>query len=160
MSNTLIEKKFTQAAKLIADLMIENGLSDWTIKTNAKRSALAETYYTRKEIQFSKFFLMVADKDHVTGVALHEIAHALVGVGHGHGKVFQDKCKEISPNADYAQRSVSIVSLRRFLLTCPSCGQSGSHNSSLVRYCGKCFAKDQSKVKFEVKPNVLEVKVW
>lgn len=160
MSEAILEKKFTLAAKLIADLMIENGLSDWTIKTNSKRTALAETYHNRKEIRFSKYFLMIANKDQLTGVTLHEVTHAVLGKGYGHGEVFEKKCKEISPNGDYSKRAVSDVSIHRYIITCPECGQSGGENQVRERYCGKCFNKNKSKVAFVSKENKMEVVLW
>ena len=152
-------KKLEQAMLVIAQLMADNGLSKWTVKLNNKRASLAETWHSQKTITFSKYFILAADKSQVVGVTLHEVTHAILGAGHGHDKLFVEKCTEISPNADYAKYATSMP-LRKYILTCPRCGQSGSNNKNEVRYCGKCFAKDESMVKFDIKENNLKVVLW
>lgn len=155
----LVNSKLELAMLEIAKLMKDNGLGKWTVKLNSKRTSLAETFHSEKTIYFSKPFIMVADKSQVVGVTLHEVAHALVGAGHGHDKVFREKCVEISPNSDYAEHATSIQ-LKKYILTCPKCGQSGSNNKNEDRYCGKCFTKDESMVKFDIKENNLKVVLW
>lgn len=152
-----VEKKLRVAVLEAAKLLSDNGLGDWQLKLNNKRTSLAETDHTEKTIHYSKHFLVVADREQLTGVTLHEAAHALVGQGHGHNEVFVKKCKEISPNEDYAQRAVSIP-LRKYILTCPKCGQTGSNNLNKPRYCGKCFNNNKEMVAFDIKENKLKVR--
>lgn len=159
MSDKLVEQKLKVAVLHGAKLLVENGLGDWTIKLNNKRSVLAETYHSKKTITFSTPFLIIADKEQLVGVTLHEAAHALVGAGHGHDNVFVKKCKEISPNDEYARYGVTIP-LRKYILTCTNCGYSGTNNLKKVRYCGVCFKKDGSIHEFKVTENILKVNVW
>lgn len=154
-----IENKLRMAVLKSAELLVENGLSDWKIKINNRRSSLAEAWHSEKTIFFSKYFLIVADQDQLIGVTLHEATHALLGRGHGHNSTFVEKCKEISPTDEYAQRSADIP-LRRYILTCPDCGQRGSNNLNLTRYCGKCFINESKQVAFNIEPNELKVKEW
>lgn len=151
--------KLQKAMLKSADILLENGLADWKLKLNNKRSALAETYYGSKTIMFSKHFVLVADEDQFIGVTLHEVTHALLGRGHGHNKQFKELCEKISPNADYARRSVDVP-IRKYLLECPKCGYSGSTNVNKERYCGMCWKNDKEAVLFTRKENILEVKVW
>lgn len=158
LEDKMVEEKLKAAVLRGAQLLIDNGLEDWKIKLNNKRTSLAETMHSTKTIFYSKPFLTVATQDQFDGVTLHEAAHALLGPGHGHNDTFIRKCIEISPTPDYAKRATDVP-IRKFILTCPSCGYSGSHNMGGKRYCGLCFKKGE-KVIFEVKENVLKVEVW
>jgi predicted SprT family Zn-dependent metalloprotease len=158
----ILEKQKLEAALLKAvHLMSKSGLSDWKININNKRSILAETWYRTKTIMFSKHFVMVATEDQFVGVTYHEIAHALVGKGHGHDEEFKKLCTEISPNAEYSRSSVNIgVSIRKFLLECPDCGYKGSTNSKKDRYCGVCWKNKKEAVLFNKTENTLKINNW
>lgn len=157
-TDKLVVEKFKMVLERSADLFLENGLSDWKFKMNNSRSNLAETFHSDKTISFSKSFLLVADKEQFEGVTLHEIAHALLGPGFGHGDEFIAKCTEISPNADYAKISTNVP-IRRYILTCPSCGISGCHNRKRDYYCVPC-EQNGEMVKFDIKVNKIEVEMW
>lgn len=153
------EKKIKQAILEAAQHLVDNGLSDWKMKLNNKRTTLAETYHKDRSITYSKQFLLVATKEQLIGVTLHEATHAILGKGFGHGPEFVKKCIEISPNADYAKHATDVP-IRKYILTCPTCGYSGSNNVGKERYCGRCWQRDGTASKFEVKENVLKVNVW
>lgn len=157
-TDNLVEEKLKMVLARSANLFLEHGLSDWKFKMNNGRSSLAETFHSDKTISFSKSFLLVSNKEQFEGVAHHEIAHALLGPGFGHGDEFIAKCIEISPNADYAKISTNVP-IRRYILTCPSCGLTGCHNQKKEYYCGKCEQKGEM-VKFEIKINKIEVRAW
>lgn len=143
-----------------AELLLEHNLSDWKIKIDNRTAVLAETWHSDKVIVISKKFITVADKEQFDGTVYHEIAHALLGRGYGHGKEFIEMYTKISSNPEYAKRGAS-VGTRKYILTCPSCGYTGSHNSpNISMYCGRCHAKDGSLNKFVITKNKLEVKVW
>lgn len=153
-----VKEKIEMAKSVAEKLLAKHGLEDWSIKTNKKRAVLAETWHNTKLISISKYFIRVAEKEEFEGVFLHEIAHALLGPGYGHGREFVDKCKSISSSADYASYGVSIP-IRKYLLSCPECGQTGSNNRAEDRYCARCFEKGDI-VKFNVKENELTLKPW
>lgn len=152
-------EKLNTAVLKSANILVANGLGDWKIKLNNKRSTLAETHYRNNTIMYSRHFLLVADKDQFLGVTLHEVTHALLGKGHGHDREFKKLCTEISPNPDYAQRSVDVP-IRKFLLECPKCGYKGSTNVAKDRYCGVCWKDRKETVIFDRKENLLKVKMW
>lgn len=67
--------------------LIEKG---WSFKINSRYSrALGTCNYTKKSIQICKDHVKTDTYDTVLDTLLHEIAHALVGMGHGHNKVWQ-----------------------------------------------------------------------
>lgn len=152
------EEKLRIAVKRSAELLVANGLGDWKLKLNNKRSALAETWHSDKSITISKHFIIISDEEQLEGVVYHEIAHALLGPGYGHGKEFVSMCTKISPNQKYARRGVDVP-IRKFIMTCPECGYSGTLNVNKELYCGVC-AKENKMIKFEVTENKLEVKEW
>lgn len=141
-----------------AHLLVKNGLGDWTIGVNNKRAVLAETWHKEKKIAYSTHFLIIADKEQFDGITLHEATHALLGRGKGHGREFVRKCTEISPNATYARRSADVP-IRKYILTCPECGYSGSNNQKKDACCAVCW-KEGKTIKFNIRENILKVTVW
>lgn len=160
-TDALTEKKFRQAILEGAKLMQEHGLGHWRIDLQNKRTSLADCNVAKKVIRYSKHFLKIADKDQFIGVTLHEIAHALLPVGAGHGPEFIALCESISPNSDYARAAVENVPVNKYTITCPRCGISGRLNRKKKRtICAKCLRKYNEEVSFVVEENVLEVKLW
>ncbi len=154
------ETKLRQALLLGAEMLIEHGLGDWTVGLHNKRKVLADCNNNRKTIRYSKNFIKVAEKDQFQGVTLHEIAHALVGAGHGHDRVFKRKVLEISPNAEYSHANVeNPVHTHKYNLVCPECGTASRSNSNRGYICGRC-SKEGKRIPLEVSENVLQVIVW
>ncbi len=158
MNDNLAEQKLRTAILRSAELLADNSLGHWKIKINNRRAVLAQTSHKEKTISYSKRFLLIADKEQLEGVTLHEATHALLGRGFGHGKEFVDLCSKISPTTTYA-RSSANVSIRKYLLTCPSCGQTGSTDREKARYCGICFKKGDT-VRFTIQENNIKVALW
>lgn len=160
MSNE--ELKFRQAILRGAELMKEHGLSDWKIKIHSKRRVLGDCSDVFKTIRFSRHFLKVADKETFDAVALHEIAHALVGNKHGHNEVFKAKCREISLDKVYDKPS-SPDKLKTYVhhLKCPTCGIEGGKNRLGYKppRCAPCARKGIVS-EFEVTKNIVPVNVW
>lgn len=157
---TTEEKKLRQAVLKGAQLMVDNGLGDWKINLHSSRRALATCYAFTKTIKFSKHFVMVSKEDQFEGVTLHEVAHALVGPRHGHGKVFKEKCIEISPTPDYAKAQLNgAIDILKYELSCPECGATSRANRNRHWICSKC--KDNGKqVRFLIKERKLAVNLW
>lgn len=71
-------------------------LIDWKFQIN-KRCKLRMGYcnFDKKVIEVSKCLIDVGTPEDIQDTILHEIAHALVGRGYGHGKVWKAKAIEI-----------------------------------------------------------------
>ena len=83
------------ANRLARRIMNAHGLDDWRINwDNAKRRAGLCSYST-KTLSFSKSITAFNHEQSFTETLLHEIAHALVGAGHGHDSVWRRKCIQI-----------------------------------------------------------------
>lgn len=157
MVDKITETKLKASVLLGAQLLVDNGLGDWKIKINNRRTSLAQTWHFEKIISYSKWFLVVANKEQLEGVTLHEAAHAFLGPGEGHNSKFVRLCTKISPNALYARRSADIR-IGRYIATCPECGYGGSCNNLKTKYCSFCF-KEGKNIQFEMKENVAKVTV-
>lgn len=84
-----------QAAHLAVTLMAEHGLSDWEFALDHARNRLGQCDFRRKRITLSKHLIGANGQDVVRDTLLHEIAHALVGPGHGHDKVWKQQAERI-----------------------------------------------------------------
>jgi predicted SprT family Zn-dependent metalloprotease len=73
-----------------------HGLNKWTFvwDTRAVRR-YGQCRYHKKEIGITKKLANINTFEESQDVVLHEIAHALVGRGHGHNEVWRNKCIEI-----------------------------------------------------------------
>lgn len=154
----LMEDKLDQALARATELMGSNNLEGWRINFDTRRAVIAEVFHREKVLSYSKYFVAIADKEQFDGVTLHEITHALLGPGMGHDKEFVELCTKISPNDHYARLCVDIP-LRKYILSCPECGYSGSHQSDEPKNCVQCWNNNKI-VKFNVRKNELKVQPW
>ena len=84
-----------KAEHLARRLMKKHGLADWLLRLdNAKRRA-GMCKHSTKTISLSVPLVRIRSDDNVRNTILHEIAHALVGPGHGHDYVWRRKAIEI-----------------------------------------------------------------
>ena len=114
--NTLQEIK-----TLALDLMAEHNLHDWTfVWSNAKR-VMGSCNYSKKVIKLSAVASPLRDIKEVKNTILHEIAHALVGIGHNHDYVWTMKALEIGCNGDRCS-SDEINIQAKYMVKC-DCGQ-------------------------------------
>jgi predicted SprT family Zn-dependent metalloprotease len=77
--------------------MAEHGLSyrGWRFKWLRAKHTFGVCDYSDRFICISQPLSQINDEEAVTQTILHEIAHALVGPGHGHDKVWKEKCRQI-----------------------------------------------------------------
>jgi len=77
-------------------LMVQHGLHGWAFRFNRCKQAMGLCVYQRRTIELSIYFVERDNPvEEIRDTILHEIAHALVGRGHGHDKVWKRKCIEI-----------------------------------------------------------------
>ena len=134
--------------------MKQHGLTDqgWVFELDNSKRRMGVCKYTKKVIGLSKNLCVHATDEKVVDTILHEIAHALVGDGHGHDRVWVRKALEIGCRAErcysaetaFTEEGREAVLLQaKYTMTCPSCG--GSHakhrKSKRNTACGKCCIK-------------------
>ncbi len=149
MSNE-VPFRFSERAMAIRDvarrLLDEHGLSAWEFgfNSNVRRAGVCFYPYRTEpgRIELSIHFIERNPDDEILDTILHELAHALVGPGHGHDKVWRAKCKQIGarPEACYADNV--DMPLGRWRATCPRCvAEYNRHRRPPLSdgwHCGSC----------------------
>jgi len=106
--------------------MMEHGLADWNFQFDHARRRFGCCSYGRKLITLSRPLTLLNDEREVRDTILHEIAHALVAPGDGHGRKWRQACARIGaePRRCYDDRSVRSPARApaKYLLGCRSCG--------------------------------------
>lgn len=111
--------KLEEAKKLAEDLMLLHGLLNWKFKFDRAKKRLGSCHHTAKTITLSRFYVELNHEDKIINTILHEIAHALVGAGHGHDAVWRQKALEIG--CDGARCSKANAVEGKYKAVCPHC---------------------------------------
>lgn len=87
--------------KQMAYERINHFLGDsWTFEFMTKKRVFGTCCYNTKTISLSVFYIKVAEFADIEETIMHEIAHALVGPGHGHGEHWKAQMRALGyPNA-------------------------------------------------------------
>lgn len=140
-------------ASLIARTMLDtHGLTaqGWSFAfDNAKRRSGC-CHYGTKTITVSRAITSLNDDASLRETMLHEIAHALVGHGHGHDRVWAAKCREIGGTAARCSSKGAI----------PTAPWTGVHDGCDITYprhrrpsgqvfCPKCYRRPTGTSTFE-----------
>lgn len=83
------------AARLARALMADHGLRGWSLVFDRAKRRAGICRYDRREIGLSAPLTLLHDETDVRDTVLHEIAHALVGVRHGHDAVWRATARRI-----------------------------------------------------------------
>lgn len=136
-------------------LMAKYGLTalGWKFKLDnaKKRAGLCRHGY--KTVSLSKHYVAMnanSRPDDVIDTILHEIAHALVGPGHGHDEVWRDMCITVGAKPIRCYDSNTIVMPSGNLqATCGGCSTTFKrHKVKQARlYCAHC-GPDKGQLKF------------
>lgn len=102
--------KLEEAKQLAVKLMDHHGLLDkgWTFKFDKAKRRYGCCNYTHKVISLSAPLTEIRDMSNAKNTILHEIAHALVGRGHGHDNVWKQKALEIGCNGQRCSDDVRL----------------------------------------------------
>lgn len=84
-----------EAFQMTRKVLIEHGLGNWEIVLLNSYQRIGVCRHYKKVIGLSKHFIEHNSRERVMETVLHEVAHALVGPGHGHNIVWQNKAREI-----------------------------------------------------------------
>jgi predicted SprT family Zn-dependent metalloprotease len=75
--------------------LVAHGLIDWSFAFNRRKRTLGLCVYHRRTIELSSHFVHRNGAAEIRDTLLHEIAHALVGPGHGHDAAWRRQCLAI-----------------------------------------------------------------
>ncbi|MCW2785772.1 MAG: protein of unknown function SprT, partial [Marmoricola sp.] len=98
-----------EALVLARSLVAEHGLVGWRVAYGRAKQSAGTTRFEQKSIVLSRPLTELHPVEEVRDTILHEIAHALVGPGHGHGPVWQTTARRIGSDG---QRCVSRTAPR------------------------------------------------
>jgi predicted SprT family Zn-dependent metalloprotease len=113
--------KFLQAQQLAADLMARYELLDWSFTFNRSKRAMGYCRFGLRIIELSRHFVERNGLEVVRDTLLHEIAHALVGPGHGHDATWKQMCRLIGAKPERLSFEVHMPE-GRWQAICPGCG--------------------------------------
>ena len=134
-------------AHLLANnLMVKHGLisKGWSFSFDNAKRRFGVCRYRTKRISLSKHLVELNSEARVTNTILHEIAHALVGPGCGHGAIWKQVAINIGCNGERCYSSHDTVTPQpNYQAVCGTCGKTHKrHRLPTKKYsCGYCTRK-------------------
>ncbi len=148
-------------AKALTEAYLEHfGLNGWRFEFDRSIKRFGACFHLQKKITLSERLVLANSENIVEQTILHEIAHALVGEGHGHDWVWQAKARELgcSGNRCYGDEVTRAES--RYLAVCPNCQASIPKNRKPTKLyaCTPCCKKHNNgkyhpNFQFKLVPN-------
>lgn len=132
-----------QDAQALAELVLEeHGLDKqgWTFEWDYAKRRAGQCRYGDKVISLSFSYSNLNDEANVENTIRHEVAHALVGPGHGHGPVWQRMALKIGCNASRTTTPDTVKPKGKYTATCPSCAKEVQYYARprVQKSCGSC----------------------
>ena len=118
------EDKLEYTRQIVYPLMSQNLTKPWKFKLMSSYETAGITDIENHTIALSRPYIRVADKRSIRDTILHEIAHALVGAGHGHGPVWKRKAREIGAKPERCFVSEELPD-GKYEAVCENCGPTG-----------------------------------
>lgn len=87
--------KINEGKLLARRLMDQHGLTTWKIVVDRAKKRFGLCKHSVQTISISERHFSFSSHEDIVDTILHEIAHALVGPGHGHNHVWKAKCRQI-----------------------------------------------------------------
>ena len=157
--------KLFEAKQLATQLMDKHGLltNGWYFHFDSAKRRFGCCHYGHKRISLSRELVELNDEARVKNTILHEIAHALVGRGHGHDHVWRAKAIEIGCDGQRCYSSHKVETPEsRYIATCSNCGHIHKRHkmTNTLKYsnisCGKCSGGRYNptyKITYVLNPN-------
>ncbi len=121
------QKRCLQVRHLANALMRQHNLVGWELWFNDRRRHLGLCNHRKKTIFLTLNYALNGKDEDIRQTILHEIAHALVGGGHGHDHVWKARakligCKHLTACADEVELDEDTTGAK-FKATCNGCQQ-------------------------------------
>jgi predicted SprT family Zn-dependent metalloprotease len=132
-----------KAQQLALELMEKHDLMErgWRFGFDNAKRRFGCCNYSYKQITLSQALTLVNDEVRVKNTILHEIAHALVGRGHGHNGVWKRKALEIGCDGNRCYSSKNTVTPEsKYIAICNTCGHTHRKHrlTRRITACGIC----------------------
>lgn len=126
--------------RLAVSLMEEHGLTwrGWTFEFDNASARGGVCRYRTKTISLSRKLVPMWSESEVRDTVLHEIAHALVGPGNGHGPVWRRQARAIGCTGQRTHDSETAPA--PYALRCPTHGEVAKRyrRTGTPYLCAKC----------------------
>lgn len=131
------------AVELTKEELKKYNLQDWAVRFNDRRCSFGLCSYHEKTIYLSKHLVELNTVERVMNTVLHEIAHAILGPGHGHNNEWKKLCLQIGGDGIRCYTEANTVTPKlehKYTYVCTSCGLEivKTYKMQRPRACGKC----------------------
>jgi hypothetical protein len=127
------------AARMARALMDGHGLSGWVLVFDEAKTRAGICRADRLQIGLSRVLTELHSEHEVRDTVLHEIAHALVGVGHGHDAVWRAKARAIGCSGSRCLPDTAATPPGRWRGVCPAGHETTRHRRPVrVLSCALC----------------------
>ena len=89
--------------------MLNNGLHGWTFGWANTKRRLGVCKYRLKRIEIAEYYARHSSRESVLDTLFHEIAHAVVGPGKGHGPVWKAAAIRLGATPRACETSTNVV---------------------------------------------------
>jgi predicted SprT family Zn-dependent metalloprotease len=136
---TLPGVRIEEARELAQQLMAAHGLVGWTLVLDGARTRAGVCRPARRQIGLSRVLTALHSREEVTETVLHEVAHALAGVEHGHDAVWRATAVSIGASGARCVDAAAPRPPAPWVGTCPS-GHTAERHRRPQRpvSCGRC----------------------
>jgi predicted SprT family Zn-dependent metalloprotease len=139
-----LELRARRVAAQARRLMDAHGLHNWSFAYNRRKRSLGVCQFRRRRIELSIHLLEHNPAAEVRDTILHEIAHALVGPGHGHDRVWKEMCRKVGARPERIAHEAHMPP-GRWQAGCGACGKVYHRHRRPPRldgwYCRGCGRK-------------------
>lgn len=129
----------TDVETLADALLAEHALSDWRFRWDHSVRRFGQCRYNLQEIGISRPLADRNDRATVEDCIRHEIAHAIAGIGAGHGTAWKRQCRITGARPVRCYSSDAVINVPMpWRFDCPVCGTVGSRHRKSTKVLYHC----------------------